>query len=742
MKISQFLGVIAALTLVVVVVQGKKQLLLTTGNTLRTIDVDGATPGTAKSLTSVLPVNGLQLSQPAVGTDGTLLFGFGRTVEQASTKAFVLQPQTFAGSRDVALDSADGVATSARFGTLRELVRGGDVIYGLDTELHTVRAITADGSVYTVAGAAGCGGNVDGQGTVARFASPSALAVHVDASGVPTLYVTDASATIKKISAIDVAGGTYVGTVETIAGGAGATTEGTGTNAKFALATDLAISSDGSVLYIADGAYILSMGTTVFNVAKVAGDGNQNFQQDAGTTASGLSQSVFTTALTVDPTDDALYFVQECRTGAIIKKATIGADGTATISIFSGSSTIAQCAPVVTGTVTDTFNPGSAQATTGVIGSGQFVITSPGPARALTGTVATPWACAAPDAPFDSAASSAAGDKSGVAISATELLQQSSSKSRASQDATRSIALRVNVDGNRDNAEYDAFSATSLVVVENLCPATGNSFSMPGAPLSQFAALCNDGSVGAVNKLNLVSSGKWTATVPLVISETLSIAPTASFVAKAPVTVTSGVTSSGTIELAGAPVSVGSITLSTSSIYKLLLVGTGNGIITAGGNAAVDGTLVICVDPTYSFPQGASANILAFRDFVGRFSTVFVVVLRSRNAEPASRSLLQANGATVACSNAAGSCVATATGLSGADDDDEVPLVVALIVVSALLFLGVVAALIVLARRRQTSSIAKLNGVMERTEDTTSTTNPEPFGFYEDDDDSFYSSSA
>ncbi|UTX51016.1 SMP-30/gluconolactonase/LRE family protein [Candidatus Saccharibacteria bacterium TM7i] len=112
-------------------------------------------------------------------------------------------------------------------------------IYVADTNNHRIRMITPSGSVSTLAG--GLQGNVDNDGTAARFNKPSAVAV--SANG--TVYVTDTdNHSIRKI--------TPAGKVSTIAGnGMAGYANGNGSDARFNAPRGIALGSDGR-LYVAD----------------------------------------------------------------------------------------------------------------------------------------------------------------------------------------------------------------------------------------------------------------------------------------------------------------------------------------------------------------------------------------------------------------------------------------------------------------------------------------------------------
>jgi len=102
----------------------------------------------------------------------------------------------FAGSADAGFQ--DGLATDARFRELRDMVfdTAGN-LFVADRGNAVIRKITPQGQVSTFAGMPGERGSVDGQGSNARFLMPGALAI--DAAG--NLYVGDiADFTVRKIT--------------------------------------------------------------------------------------------------------------------------------------------------------------------------------------------------------------------------------------------------------------------------------------------------------------------------------------------------------------------------------------------------------------------------------------------------------------------------------------------------------------------------------------------------------------
>jgi sugar lactone lactonase YvrE len=150
---------------------------------------------------------------------------------------------TLAGAAGVA-GSADGSGASASFRYPTSIVADGSGnLYVTDPGQNTIRKITPVGLVSTLAGTAGVYGGVDGNGAVARFNSPTGIAI--DSAG--NLYVTDTgNATIRKI--------TSGGVVSTLAGRPGVygIDDGSGAMvAKFLKPTSLAIDSAGN-LYTPD----------------------------------------------------------------------------------------------------------------------------------------------------------------------------------------------------------------------------------------------------------------------------------------------------------------------------------------------------------------------------------------------------------------------------------------------------------------------------------------------------------
>ena len=143
---------------------------------------------------------------------------------------------TFAGSGIVGNADGNGSAASFNFpqGICIDAVGN---IFVADTTNSTIRKITPTGTVSTIAGTVGVSGSWEGQGTAAAFNGPIAIAV--DAAG--NLYVADLfNHKIRKISPTGLVS-TFSG-----AGGTG-NIDGIATVAKFGSPTGIAIDSNGNL---------------------------------------------------------------------------------------------------------------------------------------------------------------------------------------------------------------------------------------------------------------------------------------------------------------------------------------------------------------------------------------------------------------------------------------------------------------------------------------------------------------
>lgn len=155
---------------------------------------------------------------------------------------------TLAGTAGAA-GSADGAGAAARFNSPTGIAADAqNRTWVTDSGNNTIRAISAAGTVTTLAGLAGTQGAADGTGAAARFNEPSAIAYHTS-PGVADLYVLDTdNHTVRKIA-------TATGAVTTMAGLAGTpgSADGDGSTARFRFPAGITVTSAGSA-YIADTA--------------------------------------------------------------------------------------------------------------------------------------------------------------------------------------------------------------------------------------------------------------------------------------------------------------------------------------------------------------------------------------------------------------------------------------------------------------------------------------------------------
>lgn len=138
-----------------------------------------------------------------------------------------------------------GIDTAAHLGAPRFNlpdglgVDGNGNLYVADTGNHTIRKVTADGIVTTIAGGDGQPGYADGPGGSARFNTPTGIAV--DATG--NVYVADtANQLIRKV--------TPTGVVSTLGGVYGQIggNDGIGASARFNSPRGIAIDGSGNVI--------------------------------------------------------------------------------------------------------------------------------------------------------------------------------------------------------------------------------------------------------------------------------------------------------------------------------------------------------------------------------------------------------------------------------------------------------------------------------------------------------------
>ncbi len=138
---------------------------------------------------------------------------------------------------------ADGAGADARFNGPVDLAIAADgSLYVSDGNNHTIRRISPEGVVTTIAGAPGVGGCVDGNGAQARFCSPAGLLLAAD----NILLVADSlNHIIRRV--------TLTGDVESLSGmpGRDGATDGAPASARFFNPYGMAADAHGN-LYISD----------------------------------------------------------------------------------------------------------------------------------------------------------------------------------------------------------------------------------------------------------------------------------------------------------------------------------------------------------------------------------------------------------------------------------------------------------------------------------------------------------
>jgi len=172
----------------------------------------------------------------AVDSSGNVFVAdtFNHTIRKISPLGTVT---TFAGTAGIP-GSIDGTGTGARFSFPTGIaISTNNVLFVTDSQNGTIRTITPAGVVTTLAGTAGQTGTADGVGPAARFTYPTGIGWNTDGS----LYVTDGASTIRKISSN---GG--VTTLAGSAGTTG-TTDGSNSIARFSAPLGLSLDSGGNI---------------------------------------------------------------------------------------------------------------------------------------------------------------------------------------------------------------------------------------------------------------------------------------------------------------------------------------------------------------------------------------------------------------------------------------------------------------------------------------------------------------
>lgn len=190
---------------------------------------------------------------------------YGHAIRHVSSTGTV---STWAGSMDVP-GSQDGPRQTARFRQPTGLAfdsRGN--LFVLDGGNHTIRKITPDGTVSTFAGLAGVPGSLDGKGSTARFNTPNRGLV-IDGQG--TIYLSDTlNHTIRKITPEG-----DVSTLAGSAGQKGST-DGTGSAARLIFPRGLSFDGQGNLLLADTGNFTIRRVTLAGVVTTLAGKAGES----------------------------------------------------------------------------------------------------------------------------------------------------------------------------------------------------------------------------------------------------------------------------------------------------------------------------------------------------------------------------------------------------------------------------------------------------------------------------------
>jgi sugar lactone lactonase YvrE len=186
-----------------------------------------------------------------------LLVGDGSSYDKTLDRSGTIRAVTLDGMVTTLVGLGGGYGTTdakgeaARFKNPTDVaVDANGVVFVADSLNHTIRRITPDGVVTTLAGNPGVAGSADGAGNTARFNRPVALAL--DSSG--SLIVVDQdNHLIRKVSP--------TGTVTTLAGKAGVigAADGIGTTATFRYPVSVAVDGTGNI-YVGDGDFYPAAG--------------------------------------------------------------------------------------------------------------------------------------------------------------------------------------------------------------------------------------------------------------------------------------------------------------------------------------------------------------------------------------------------------------------------------------------------------------------------------------------------
>jgi sugar lactone lactonase YvrE len=239
---------------------------------------------------------------------------FNHTIRKITPAGVV---STIAGSPGVA-GATDGAGMDARFyNPIDVAVDASDNLFVADRGNNSIRKITPDGIVSTLAG--GTYGYLNGTGATARFQSPESIAVAPDGS----LVVTEYTPAIRRVSTS--------GTVTTIAGGITAgTADGVGSLARFGTSVSGVVVDSLGNIFVADSAnYTIRKIDPSATVTTIAGRAGVQSALDGPIVTATLH---YPTGLTIDSNGN--LFFAEYLLGTVRKISPT--DGVSTIAGIAG----------------------------------------------------------------------------------------------------------------------------------------------------------------------------------------------------------------------------------------------------------------------------------------------------------------------------------------------------------------------------------------------------------------------
>jgi hypothetical protein len=307
-------------------------------HTVRKITPGGVVSTLAGTAGVAGSADGFGIAASFNGPSGLAVDGFGNvyvaeywnhTLRKISAEGLV---STVAGAARV-LGSTDGAAGDARFYIPYGVgVDGLGNLYVAEYGNSTIRKITPEGVVSTVAGLAGATGSSNGVGSAARFNAPTGVVP----DGAGNLYVANfGGMTIRKIAPGGVVS-TFVGTAQ-----APGSADGTGSAARFSYPKGVAVDGAGN-LYVADASnHMIRKVTTAGVVTTLAGSASSGYVDGSSAVAKfnssgGIVVDGSGTFCVADTDNNRIRRITSGGTVSTLAGGSVGSiDGTGTAAKFS-----------------------------------------------------------------------------------------------------------------------------------------------------------------------------------------------------------------------------------------------------------------------------------------------------------------------------------------------------------------------------------------------------------------------